>query len=212
MGPFVRQTPESAARTDLTTLPKATEWENTTVMTQRFESFRDLRFMTTPSKPNFPRRSSWMYPDDGCFARAALAVRNLMQMSVDAPKKVFAFGNLVVQTANSPSGSVSWWYHVAPLVEVAGQKYVLDPAIYPAGPLKLEEWLAKMSNSPQDIEVAVCESGAYTPGDDCKKVSDGVESNAEADQVSYLEYEWDRLVELNRNPDEELGDNPPWLH
>lgn len=206
-------TPMSSARANVVaTLPKATEWENEKVMAERFQYFRDLRFMQTASKPNFPRRSSWMYPDDGCFARAALAVRNLVQHSTTAPKKVFAFGDLRVKTQNSPDGEVTWWYHVAPLVEVAGQKYVLDPALQPERPLKLEEWLALMSDNPSSIEVSVCESGSYTPGDDCTRSTDGIESGAESDQVYYLDAEWRRLVELNRNPDQELGEHPPWLH
>jgi hypothetical protein len=209
-----RVTPMQAARMGTASLPKATEWENETVMGQRFDYLRDLRFMTVPAKPNFLRRSSWMYPDDGCFARAALAVRNLLRWSavIAAPKKVFAFGNLTVKTANAPNGSVSWWYHVAPLVEISGQKYVLDPALEPNKPLKLEDWLALMSDQPQDLEVSVCESGSYTPGDDCTAVSDGVEAGAEQDQVYYLDQEWQRLLELQRQPEQELGDFPPWIH
>ncbi len=208
-----RITPMQAAKSGkLTVLPKATEWENEVVMNDRFNQFRDLRFMTVPTRPDFMRRSSWMYPDDGCFARAALAVRNLVQMAVSAPKKVFAFGDLRVKSANAMGGEVTWWYHVAPLVEIAGQKYVLDPAINPAGPLKLEDWLAKMNEDPSSIEVSVCESGAYTPGDDCAKSTDGIESGAQSDQVWYLEQEWQRLKDLNRNPEEELGEHPPWLH
>lgn len=193
-------------------LPKATEWESVAVMTERFSRLRDHRFMSTVNKPGFLRRSSWLYPDDGCFARAALAVRNLVQWNFTAPNKVFAFGNLRVKTANAPGGEVTWWYHVAPLVEVNGEKYVLDPAIEPGGPLKLGEWLARMSERPEDIEVSVCGSGAYTPNDSCAKTTDGVESYAETDQVWFLEQEWQRLLDLQRDPEQELGDNPPWLH
>lgn len=215
MGPAVpfRVTPMESGQTGAQrVLPKATEWENEQVMMERFLAFRDLRFMTTPQKPNFMRRSSWMYPDDGCFARAALAVRNLVRANHSAPSKVFAFGDLHVQSANAIGGEVTWWYHVAPLVEVNGQKYVLDPAIEPTGPLKLEDWLARMSPRPETIEVSVCASGSYTPGDDCARETDGIEAGAESDQVWYLDLEWQRLLDLNRNPDAELGDNPPWLH
>ena len=208
-----RITPMDAARAgDRSTLPKATEWENEAVMTDHFNQFRDYRFMTVPSRPNFLRRSSWMYPDDGCFARAALAVRNLVQWSIRAPKKVFAFGDLRVKSVNALDGEVTWWYHVAPLVETAGRKYVLDPAIEPSGPIPLEDWLARMSDNPSSIEVSVCESGAYTPSDDCRKSTDGIESGALRDQVWYLEREWHRLEELKRKPHEELGEYPPWLH
>jgi len=208
-----RVTPMQAAQTGANrNLAAATEWESEQVMIERFSQFRDHRFMTTPNKPNFQRRSSWMYPDDGCFARAALAVRNLVQWTFKAPSKVFVFGDLKVKSANAIGGEVTWWYHVAPMVEINGQKYVLDPAINPAGPLKLDDWLATMSETPENLEVSVCASGSYTPGDDCAKETDGIEAGAQSDQVWYLDMEWQRILDLNRVPEEELGDNPPWLH
>jgi hypothetical protein len=201
---------DSAVEYDKATLPSAAAWDSAEIMQKRFEDFRDLRFIADSQHAGFERRSSWLYPDDGCFARAALAIRNLLAMAAKAPSKIFVFGDLNVKTVNSPDGSVSWWYHVAPIVEVAGQKYVLDPAIEPHHPLKIEDWLATMSTTPQTLQVAICESGSYQPYDDCDKVSDGKEDQAQADQVGYLGLEWERLQALQRNPDQELGDNPPW--
>lgn len=193
------------------TLPQATVWESQEVMQKRFEEMRDLRFMQLQSKPNFLRRISWLYPDDGCFARAQVAVRNLIRANYPAPSKIFVFGDLSVATANSPYGSVTWWYHVAPLVEVDGVKYVLDPAIEPAHPLPLAQWLAKQSPNPGQLSVAVCGSGSYHPYDDCARVNDGDESQAQVEQEWFLDSEWSRLEELSRDPEKELGDNPPWL-
>ncbi len=157
------------------------------------------------------RRSSWLYPDDGCFARASLAILNLSKWNVAVPKKVFVFGDLRVETKNSPSGFVTWWYHVAPLVEVNGEKFVLDPAIEPSRPLPLGDWLARQSANPDALEVAVCGSGSYTPYDECFKETDGEETSALSEQGYYLDAEWERLQRLGRNPVEELGDLPPWL-
>lgn len=196
---------------DKAVLPEATKWNSQAEMLERFRKLRDIRFLVDSSKPDFLRRSTWLYPDDGCFARAALAVRNLFKWTNPAPSKVFVFGNLNVQTSNSPYGSVTWWYHVAPLVQVDGEKYVLDPAIEPRQPLKLNDWLARMSQSPGQLEVAVCGSGSYTPYDPCARDTDGKEEMAETDQQYFLGAEWERLESLNRKPEEELGDNPPWL-
>jgi hypothetical protein len=193
------------------TLPAATLWKTEVEMKQNFDKFRDHRFLERSSQPGFLRRSSWLYPDDGCFARAALAVLNLGKLNVTLPKKVFVFGDLDVKTINSPNGSVSWWYHVAPLVEIDGVKYVLDPAIEPRNPLRLEDWLSRMNANPDNLEVAICGSGSYTPYDACHKESDGVESSALSDQGRYLDSEWYRLKSLGRIPEEELGDSPPWL-
>ena len=207
----VRVTAEGASVPyDPAKLPLATEWQSADEMLKRFQAMRDYRWLQTGDRPNFSRRLTWLYPDDGCFARAALAVMNLKTWGNEPPSKVFAFGNLLVKTANSLSGSVSWWYHVAPLVQVSGQKYVLDPALEPTAPLKLEEWLARMSQDISKLEVAVCGSGSYVPSDDCVKDTDGVETTAAVDINDYLRAEWSRMVQLQRDPSEVLGANPPW--
>jgi len=161
-------------------------------------------------RPMFPRRSSWLYPDDGCYARAQLINRNLLQWMSTAPKKIFVFGDLNVKTANSPYGEVTWWYHVAPIVQVQGVKFVLDPSVDPIRPLKLEEWLSAMAANPGELEVAVCGSGSYTPLDSCDKEANDKEPEAERDQAFFLSPEWERVENLGRDPEKELGDDPPW--
>lgn len=207
---LIRSTPLSSSRyySSSATLPKATGWKESELQA-RFKKIRDARFLVQKKQANFPRRSSWLYPDDGCFARAAMANRNVFRWFHPIPNKVFAFGNLRVKTKNSPRGSVSWWYHVAPIVEVRGEKFVLDPAIDPDHPLRLEEWLARMGN-PQKIKVSICGSGTYSPGDNCQKETDGVEARAQRAQEKYLTLEWNRLVKLGRSTENELGDLPPW--
>jgi Glutaminase len=190
-------------------LPSATTWESYSAVVERFKKVRDYRWMTIREQPGFLRRISWIYPDDGCFARAGLAILNFANWAVDLPKKVFVFGDLLVQTPNSPSGEVGWWYHVAPIVEVNQQKYVLDPAMDPNQPMKLEDWVGAMGD-PADMRVAICASGTYTPDDNCAQHSDGIEAMAVSDQPYYLRAERARILQLHRNANEELGDNPPW--
>lgn len=191
-------------------LPAATEWGTERYAQANFVRLRDERFLVDSQHPGFMRRSTWLYPDDGCFARAQLANNNLLNWNVETPKKVFVFGDLNVRTANSPTGSVSWWYHVAPIVEVRGQKFVLDPALNAAGPLRLDQWLALQSTTPGELEVAICASGSYSPYDACDREIRGNESEAVRDQQGYLGSEWSRVQSLGRDPNQELGDNPPW--
>lgn len=191
-------------------LPDVTNWESVAVMEERFKALRDIRWLETTTAPGFLRRSSWLYPDDGCFDRASLAVMNLLKFKAAAPNKIFVFGDLKVVTPNSPQGEVSWWYHVAPIVQVNGEKYVLDPAIEPRHPLKLDDWLSTMFPSIANLEIALCGSGSYGPTSLCEAESDGIEQVAAYDQLIYLTEEWQRLLDLKRNPQEELGNNPPW--
>ena len=98
----------------------------------------------TPSAPCIP----FMYPDDGCYARAHEMCR-LMQLQGEQPEKVWIFGyprgnnSLFVKTANHPSCHVNWWYHVAPTLLVDtpnGQEIrVIDPSLC-YGPVSLETW------------------------------------------------------------------------
>jgi hypothetical protein len=204
---FSAGTPLSRARRySEATLGRVVSWSDPEALTERFAHVRDLRFFRWNGGL---RRSSWLYPDDGCFARAGLANRNLSRLGVPVPNKLFAFGNLRVRTRNSPRGSVTWWYHVVPVVEVAGKKYVLDPAIDAGAPLPVFDWPSRMGN-PAAIKVAVCGSGTYGSRSDCGRVTDGREGAAQGDQGRYLNLEWNRLANLGRDPVRELGDFPPW--
>lgn len=187
-------------------LRKVTEWESQDKLIEYFTFLRDLRFIRWNGRD---RRSSWLFPDDGCFARASLAVKNLLLNNVKAPDKIFAFGNLKFHTPNSGRGYVTWWYHVAPIVEVHGEKYVLDPSIDPTTPLLLEDWISRMGPL-HKLKVSLCSSGTYGPKSNCSKITDGKELAALSAQGKYLNLEWNRLIHLRRNPEKELGDFPPW--
>ncbi len=201
---------DSASKFSQGNLPEATSWSSLQELRERFEYVRDWRGLIWPTKPDFRRRSSWLYPDDGCYARAALAQKNLHALKITPASKVFAFGNLHIESKNAADGAITWWYHVAAIVEVDGKKFVLDPAISPQAPLELRAWLAQMSSDPDSLEVAICGSGTYTPYDACNKVSDGQEVEAQHDQLRFLDLEWERIEFLNRDPEAELGESPPW--
>lgn len=189
------------------------QWDTFETVQAGFERLRDTRFLEDPSHPGFLRRDSWLYPDDGCYARAALAKKNLHNWKFAAVKKVFVFGNLRVDTANSPAGFVTWWYHVVNGLMLSGQPYVLDPAIDPLTPLTLNEWAQRMGGAKAEMTFAICDDGAYTPYDACVNPPAGSDNTALDDQVGFFDSEWDRLTELKRDANLELGEQPPWpLH
>lgn len=161
---------------------------------ERFIRVRDYKFLSSNGSD---RRASWLYPDDGCYSRAAMVNRNFFRWFEPIPNKVFAFGNLRVSTHNSPYGKVGWWYHVATIVEVEGENYVIDPSIEFNHPLLLSEWVARMGN-PNKIKVAICHTGTYTPGDNCDRETKGLELSAEKVQSHYLNLEYERMKKLGR--------------
>jgi hypothetical protein len=77
----------------------------------------------------------FLYPDDGCWARAHEMCRLMLAMGL-SPKKVWIRGSLHVNTRNNPSCYVNWGWHVAPTLCVRGpgflqtQRMVIDPSLF----------------------------------------------------------------------------------
>jgi hypothetical protein len=201
---------QSAVPLDKLDITGLTDWQQMDTAQTGFERLRDARFVFDDEHPTSSRRDTWLYPDDGCFARAALAKQNLVKWGFPAVKKIFAFGNLVVKTNNSPDGQVSWWYHVVNGITIGGEAYVLDPALEPLHPLTLKEWVDQMGGDAASITLSICSEGTYSPEDACQTPDASAEANAMVDQTEYLGAEWSRLEELKRDPVKELGDEPPW--
>jgi hypothetical protein len=81
----------------------------------------------------------FMYPDDGCWARAHEMCRLIISMGL-SPRKVWidhSVGHwLHVNTKNNPQCYVEWGWHVAPTLCVRGpmwfqtQRMVIDPSLF----------------------------------------------------------------------------------
>jgi len=177
---------------------------------KEFRFIRDTRFIQDPTI-NFPRRLTWLYPDDGCYARAEMATQFTLQRGLPAPKKFFVFGNLTAQTPNAPGGEVGWWYHVAPIYRVKSAVYILDPAINPKQPLLVKDWIHAITASESQPHFALCSSATYDPDSSCSATAPNPQAKSLSDQEYFMRPEWDRLVELGRDPRKELGTNPPWI-
>ena len=79
----------------------------------------------------------FLYPDDGCWARAHEMCRLMIAMGL-RPKKVWIQGNLHVDTKNNPNCYVNWGWHVAPTLCVrklkpwwfGTEELVVDPSLF----------------------------------------------------------------------------------
>lgn len=89
----------------------------------------------------------FLYPVDGCFARAHQMCRLMLQQSL-SPRKVWIKGNLVAATRNRPNCFVYWGWHVAPTLCVwvwkpwwllRRQTMVIDPSLF-TGPVTEDTW------------------------------------------------------------------------
>lgn len=204
-GPGAEQSAVPLDRLDLSQVPA---WPDRAALDSAFAGLRDARPLRHPQ--DFARRLTWLYPDDGCFARAALMADLAQARSLPRPRKLFVFGELEARTPNTPQGTVSWWYHVAPIVSVGGAAFVLDPALEPARALGLQEWVERMQLRSRALRVAVCGEHAYTPDSPCRGAAPGTDSIAGKNMNEYLPREWARVEALGMKPALVLGDSPPW--
>ncbi|MEZ0390923.1 MAG: protein-glutamine glutaminase family protein [Pseudobdellovibrionaceae bacterium] len=177
---------------------------------EAFLRLRDERLYFQSNRPNFPRRSSWLYPDDGCYARAAHAAQSFERAQKERPGKVFAFGNLRVKTKYHRRGTVYWWFHVAAAYRIGNEAVILDPSIEALRPLPLSEWLQRISSRPLKTKVAICDTYAYATRHACLGGSSRQESRFQNHQKAFLVKEWDRLKSLRYEPEKLLGEQPPW--
>ncbi len=96
----------------------------------------DPRTVPSPCLP-------FLYPDDGCFARAHEMCRLMLGAGVE-PRKVWLDGRLQAATRHHPSCKVRWGWHVAPTLRVKrgfmkSQDVVFDPSLF-AAPVSKREW------------------------------------------------------------------------
>ncbi len=91
----------------------------------------------------------FLYPDDGCWARAHEMARLMIAMGL-SPRKVWIQGWLHTPTRNNPNCFVNWGWHVAPTLCVrtrwwwlllfwGGQKMVIDPSLFTT-PVTVSQW------------------------------------------------------------------------
>lgn len=187
-----------------------TEWPASEVVAG-FERVRDERFLFDPARPDFPRRLTWLRPQRECDARAQLVADALAEWGHARPSKVFVSGGLRAATPNDPSGQVAWDWHVAAAVRVGSEVFVLDAAIEPRAPLRLEDWLLRLAPSLDAVKVVACSATAFDPATRCLNGTAHQTQRALDMERSAFAKEWALQLLLGRDPEQVLGDAPPWL-
>jgi len=92
----------------------------------------------------------FLYPDDGCWARAHEMARLMIDMGL-SPRKVWIRGSLRTPTRNNPNCAVYWGWHVAPtlcvrrfwwwlwIIPWVSRRMVIDPSLFTA-PVTVAQW------------------------------------------------------------------------
>jgi hypothetical protein len=110
----------------------------------------------TASAPCIP----FMYPDDGCWARANEMCR-LMGIMGESPRKVWITRgptkDLKAATRNHPQCFIEWYWHVAPTILVRGpwffqvRRMVIDPSLT-IGPVTKDAWRLVMQDAAASLQ------------------------------------------------------------
>lgn len=204
---------DSAVAYNKVDLNKIPEFQKSADEIQKlYEDIRNVRFLEDPDVTQFPRRITWLYPMDGCFARAEWVAHLIKKNDPTLEfSRVFIFGDLEVKTKNSSSGSVFWWYHVAVIVRHQGKALVFDPSLELTRPLELSDWVKlQVPNPSKDAKLAICSGNSYSPSSDCAEENLLSDDDAAHEISVYLRSERRNLTKLGRDPQVELGLNPPW--
>lgn len=150
------------------------EWLNTFAELEAFNKItREIRQYKNPNAKNYLRQAPWLYPIDGCYAKAAHVSAVLQERGQVAPGKIFAFGNLRVKSKYAAGGYAYWSYHVVSGYRFDNKIYVFDPVASEnedgtnSGLLTLQEWLTRISTDRSQVRVSICDSNAYDPASQC---------------------------------------------
>lgn len=162
-----------------------------------------IRMHSNPNPGNFMRRGPWLYPANGCYAKAAHVSNLTKQNGLPQPGKIYAYGNLEFNSPYAKNGRrVYWRYHMAAAYVFNGQVLVVDPGMS-ATPITQEEWLHLISPTPQTIRVKYCDARNYSPLATCVG---GSGNGANLNHVrGILRDEWSNLNRLGFNPYVLLG-------
>ena len=121
---------------------------------QAAQLFNDMAVTTCDPTNILAPCIPFVYPDDGCYARAHEMLR-LMRLQGIEGEKIWIFGNLNPATVNHPNCNVGWWYHVAPTLQVntasGVEKRVIDPSLM-TGPATSDSWRTRQNDPAATFE------------------------------------------------------------
>lgn len=162
-----------------------------------------IRMHNNPNSGNFMRRGPWLYPNNGCYAKAAHVSALALQKGFQQPGKIYAYGNLEFNSPYAKNGRrVYWRYHMAAAYVFNGEVMVIDPGIS-SSPMTQEQWFSHISPLPNSVRPKYCDVRNYSPLATCVG---GRGNGANLNHVrGILRDEWSNLIRLGYNPAELLG-------
>jgi hypothetical protein len=205
---------KSFSELDFGALP---DWGSREAIDRAFVVLRGERFLFQRDMPDFARRISWLFPNDGCFARAYTGAQLLRDKGLSELRQVFIFDAKILAKPKwrygHPNG-LPWNYHVALAARAGSEVFVLDPATELERILPLQEWLDRFVVDRQGMNASICGPLTFGPNADCAMESPSSATPGGKTPAQWAEHfvflEWNALGTQGHDPRKLLGDNPPW--
>lgn len=187
---------------DLSIVP---EYGSPEELKEAFEFIRDTKFLTYKG---IERKIPWLFVKEFCHVRAQHAINELEAAGYIKPQKIFLHGILNIENKyfKLKEGEMIW-QHIAPIVKLENEHYVLDPAINNQRPLTLHEWISSMTTDYEKIMVAVCSGDTYIQSSSCYNPDPNdikVQKQFAIDTEWALRFEWNVIKNKGDDPVEIL--------
>ncbi|MBI3441960.1 MAG: hypothetical protein HY052_09230 [Proteobacteria bacterium] len=135
------------------------------------------------------------YPQLGCYARAHIMCRQLLDQGI-IPKKAWAFEGGKGLVVDFFVEQIRWSYHVAPVVAIKMpdrtiQDMVMDPGLFD-GPVPLYEWGRIMAAEPEKLQITSlgnAPKGYHGDYDTRHKTSTKTDEDAKNTMKEYLDFQ-----------------------
>lgn len=187
-------------------------------VTEGFHLIRDHTYLPCSNVVDNKRAIPWLYPENGCFLRAALAKRLLSSKGYPNIKKLFVFGDFKYKSQWAKTGYVTFKFHVAVAARVDSEVYILDPSVTYEKPLLLLEWRQMLTSESQDknIEYSLCNELTLSHNSQCDEIEEYNEIGMRRDiphtveffTMEFLAKEYENIHQLGLNPDVALSITP----
>lgn len=182
------------------------------LLTPRKASVVDLNIANTLFTEIIHTRLPFGYQQANCH-NISHYIRAFLKSKGYECAKIWAFAPVVYSTTNSqlisftdkkeisPTGKIDWGYHVAPVLQVKIgnkiRKMVIDPGLFPRGPVRYRTWLAKLKT--RNVIYLIMDSEWYLynssiiPNSQLRYNSNGL-SNANEPNVKLPDWFSDKLI------------------
>ena len=206
-----RESKTALMKVDFSSIPSWSQEE----VTEGFHLVRDHKFLPCSNVVGNKRAIPWLYPENGCFLRAALSRRLLSLKGYAGIKKLFVFGDFKYKSKWAETGYVAFKFHVAVATRVEREIYILDPSVDYEKPLLLLHWSQRLTSESQNktIEYSLCSDLTVSHNSECNEMEEsnevgirrGMPHTMEFFAMEYLAKEYENIHQLGLDPKRELS-------